>query len=237
MFADVGSLLLWIGMVVSVYALIASITGKLLLVNELIISSYRSVYMLLILCVSSTICLVGAFVTNDFSVTYVAAHSNLAMPNIYTWVAFYAGNEGSLLFIATVLSVMVGIAIKFKGNTNPDVLPIITAVLMFIMTFFLAVIIFMADPFEKLNIPVLDGQGINPLLTHFGMFFHPPALMSGLICCSIPMAFSLGHLICGKSQDEWVEQGRIWGLTAWAMLAVGLLLGSWWETTVLESRS
>ena len=135
MFADVGSLLLWIGMVVSVYALIASIAGKLLLVNELIISSYRSVYMLLILCVSSTICLVGAFVTNDFSVTYVAAHSNLAMPNIYTWVAFYAGNEGSLLFIATVLSVMVGIAIKFKGNTNPDVLPMITAVLMFIMTF------------------------------------------------------------------------------------------------------
>ena len=189
--------------------------------------------MLLILCVSSTICLVGAFVTNDFSVTYVAAHSNLAMPNIYTWVAFYAGNEGSLLFIATVLSVMVGIAIKFKGNTNPDVLPMITAVLMFIMTFFLAVIIFMADPFEKLNIPVLDGQGINPLLTHFGMFFHPPALMSGLICCSIPMAFSLGHLICGKSQDEWVEQGRIWGLTAWAMLAVGLLLGSWWAYTIL----
>ena len=189
--------------------------------------------MLLILCVSSTICLVGAFVTNDFSVTYVAAHSNLAMPNIYTWVAFYAGNEGSLLFIATVLSVMVGIAIKFKGNTNPDVLPMITAVLMFIMTFFLAVIIFMADPFEKLNIPVLDGQGINPLLTHFGMFFHPPALMSGLICCSIPMAFSLGHLICGKSQDEWVDQGRIWGLTAWAMLAVGLLLGSWWAYTIL----
>ena len=140
--------------------------------------------------------------TNDFSVIYVAAHSNLAMPHIYTWVAFYAGNEGSLLFIATVLSVIIGIAIRFKGNTSQDVLPAITAVLMFVMTFFLAVIIFMADPFQKSNIPVLDGQGINPLLTHFGMFFHPPALMSGLICCSIPMAFSLGHLICGKSQDE-----------------------------------
>ena len=65
------------------------------------------------------------------------------------------------------------------------------------------------------------------------MFFHPPALMSGLICCSIPMAFSLGHLICGKSQDEWVDQGRVWGLIAWATLAIGLLLGSWWAYTIL----
>ena len=233
MFADVGSLLLWIALVVSLYAFVASITGKLFIVNELVVSSYRGIYVLLILCVASTICLVGSFVTNDFSVIYVAAHSNLAMPNIYTWVAFYAGNEGSLLFIATVLSVIIGIAIKFKGNTSQDVLPAITAVLMFVMTFFLAVIIFMADPFQKSNIPVLDGQGINPLLTHFGMFFHPPALMSGLICCSIPMAFSLGHLICGKSQDEWVDQGRVWGLIAWATLAIGLLLGSWWAYTIL----
>lgn len=233
MFADTGSLLLWIALVVSVYAAIASAGGKVLAVPQLVVSSYRSIYMLLILCLMSTACLVGAFVTNDFSVIYVAAHSNLAMPNIYTWVAFYAGNEGSLLFIATVLSLLVGIAVKFKGNTNPDVLPVIATILMVIMIFFLAVIIFMADPFQKSLIPVIDGQGINPLLTHFGMFFHPPALMSGLICCSIPMAFSLGHMVCGKTQDEWVDQGRVWGLFAWGMLAVGLLLGSWWAYTIL----
>ena len=89
MFADVGSLLLWIALVVSLYAFVASIAGKLFIVNELVVSSYRGIYVLLILCVASTICLVGSFVTNDFSVIYVAAHSNLAMPNIYTWVAFY----------------------------------------------------------------------------------------------------------------------------------------------------
>ena len=233
MFADVGSLLLWISLVVSVYALIASISGRLLNVNELIVSSYRSIYMLLVLCVVSTTCLVGAFVTNDFSVIYVAAHSNLAMPNIYTWVAFYAGNEGSLLFIATVLSILTGLAIRFKGNTDAEILPFVAAILMLVMTFFLTVIIFMADPFEKSAVPVIDGQGINPLLTHFGMFFHPPALMSGLICCSIPMAFSLAHLIGGKYQDEWVDQGRLWGLVAWALLATGLLLGSWWAYTIL----
>ena len=64
---------------------------------------------------------------------------------------------------------------------------------MLIEVFFLAVMGFMANPFAKLPFPVPDGQGINPLLTHFGMFFHPPALMAGLVGISIPMSFLPGQ--------------------------------------------
>ena len=233
MFADIGLVTLWISLVIAVYSLCAAVLGRLYKVSELITSSYRGIYILVVLIFVSTLGLVGAFVSNDFQVLYVAAHSNLAMPDIYTWVAFYAGNEGSLLYITMILIVFSALSIRFSGKVTSDVLPIVAAILMAVLIFFLLVIIFMANPFEKSLIPMIDGQGINPLLTHFGMFFHPPALMAGLICCAIPMAFALAHLISGKCEDEWVDQGRIWGLIAWGLLAAGLLLGSWWAYTIL----
>ena len=181
----------------------------------------------------STLSLVQSFITRDFSLQYVAEHSNLAMPNIFTWVAFYAGNEGSLLYIAFVLAAMSALAIWLAPASTRPTLAWTTAILMLIEVFFLAVMGFMANPFAKLPFPVPDGQGINPLLTHFGMFFHPPALMAGLVGISIPMAFSLGSLIGGKGGDEWIDAGRAWGVGIWALLAAGLLLGSWWAYTIL----
>ena len=92
---------------------------------------------------------------------------------------------------------------------------------------------FMANPFDKLPFVPADGEGINPLLTHFGMFFHPPALMAGLVGISIPFAFALGALLARQTGDQWVDAGRVWGIVTWALLAGGLLLGSWWAYTIL----
>ena len=231
--ADLGAISLWIALALSSYAAIGSVVGRLRGVPALVASSQQAVYLLALVMLVSTLSLVGAFINRDFEVAYVAAHSNLAMPNIYTWVAFYAGNEGSLLFIGFVLSVLSALALWLAPKQVRDTLPYTAAVLMVIQTFFLAVTGFMANPFEKLPITPPDGQGMNPLLTHFGMFFHPPALMSGLIGMSIPFAFATGALIGGKTQDEWVDPGRAWGIITWALLASGLLLGSWWAYTIL----
>ena len=76
---------------------------------------------------------------------------------------------------------------------------------MLVLTFFLAVMAFMANPFDKLPFVPQDGEGINPLLTHFGMFFHPPALMAGLVGISVPFASALGGLLARKTGDEWVD--------------------------------
>jgi len=42
-------------------------------------------------------CLTYAFVNNDFSIAYVASHSNSALPLIYRYVSVWGGHEGSLL--------------------------------------------------------------------------------------------------------------------------------------------
>ncbi len=231
--ADLGAACLWMGLALAAYSCFASVGGQLRGSSALVDSGRKASYVLVVVLLVSTLSLVQSFIARDFSLQYVAEHSNLAMPNIYTWVAFYAGNEGSLLYIAFALSVMAALAIWLAPASTRPTLAWTTAILMLIEVFFLAVMGFMANPFAKLPFPVPDGQGINPLLTHFGMFFHPPALMAGLVGISIPMAFSLGNLIGGKGGDEWIDAGRAWGVGIWALLAAGLLLGSWWAYTIL----
>ncbi len=231
--SDLGAISLWIALALSSYAAIGSVLGKLRGVPALVESAQKAVYLLVLVLLVATLSLIAAFISHDFEVAYVAAHSSLAMPEIFTWVAFYAGNEGSLLYIAFVLSVMSALALWLAPARLRDSLPYTTATLMVVQTFFLAVMAVMANPFDKLAVVPPDGEGINPLLTHFGMFFHPPALMAGLIGMSIPFAFALGSLIGGQTRDQWVDTGRVWGIIIWALLASGLLLGSWWAYTIL----
>ena len=147
-----------------------------------------------ILLLISTLALVSAFVSHDFSVRYVVENSSLALPNIYTWVALYAGNSGSLLFIATIFGVISVVASVGLARKLPYTAPYATGVMAIVLTFFLGVIVFLANPLERLPVPALDGQGINPLLIHFGMFIHPPVQMMGLISVAIPFSLSLIHI-------------------------------------------
>ena len=231
--ADLGAACLWMALALASYSTLASVLGQVRAAPALLDSGRKASYVLVVVLLVATLSLVQSFITRDFSLAYVAAHSSIAMPNIYTWVAFYSGNEGSLLYIAFALSAMSAFAIWLAPAATRPTLAWTVAILMLIEVFFLAVMGFMANPFQKLPFPVPDGQGINPLLTHFGMFFHPPALMAGLVGISIPFAFALGGLIGGKAEDEWIDAGRAWGVGIWALLASGLLLGSWWAYTIL----
>ncbi len=230
---DLGAISLWLALALAAYSATGSVAGKLRGSAALVESAQAAMYATVVVLFVSTLSLVVSFIGRDFEIAYVARHSDLAMPDRFTWVAFYAGNEGSLLYIAMVLAVMASVAVWRAPERVRDALPYTTGVLMLVLTFFLAVTAVMANPFEKLPFTPLDGEGINPLLTHFGMFFHPPALMAGLVGISIPFAFALGSLLARKTGDEWVDPGRVWGIITWALLAGGLLLGSWWAYTIL----
>ena len=231
--ADLGLMSLFMALGLSAFSVVGSIVGKVRGIPALVESARYATYLLVLVLGVATLSLIGAFVSRDFEVAYVARHSNLAMPGYLTWVAFYAGNEGSLLFIAFALAILSALATALAPQRVQASLPYTTAVLMLVLTFFLAVTGFMANPFDKLAVIPADGQGINPLLTHPGMFIHPPMLMTGLIATTVPLAFAMGALLSGKTGDEWVDPGRVWGLLAWGMLGLGLLLGSWWAYTIL----
>ena len=230
---DLGSIALLVALALASYAAVGSFVGQWRRSPSLVESARYAAYLTVLALVVSTIGLVRAFVGHDFELKYVAQHSNLAMSKAYTWVALYAGNEGSLLFIALVLSALSAVALFLARHRGQDSLAYTNAIMMLVLTFFLAVMVFMANPFAKLDFVPADGQGINPLLTHPGMFIHPPMLMTGLVAFTIPFAFANGALLAGRTGDEWVDFGRTWGILAWAILGSGLLLGAWWAYTIL----
>ena len=231
---DAGQLALIIAMVVTAYAAVASFVGSWQRVPDLTASARYGFYSVPLLLLVSTAALVYAFVTRDFSVRYVAENSNLAMPHIYTWVAFYAGNAGSLLYLALVLATVSTIAVLTIRKRLPHTTPYALGTMALILAFFLGIMLFLANPLEQLPIAPPDGQGINPLLVHFGMFIHPPLQMAGLVLVAVPFSIAMGALAARRGgRDEWVDLGRLWGMVSWLVLTMGLMLGSWWAYTIL----
>lgn len=231
---DVGYVALAIGLVVSAYVATGSFLGATKRIPELTLSARYALYTLPLILLVSSASLVYAFVRHDFSVRYVAENSNLAMPTAYTWVAFYAGNAGSLLFLAVVFAILSAIAVYGMRRRLPHITPFATGILGLVATFFMGIIVFMANPLSRLSVTPLDGQGINPLLVHFGMFIHPPVQMTGLISVAIPFSIAIGAMLARRGgRDEWVELGRTWGMISWLILTLGLMLGAWWAYTIL----
>lgn len=231
--AQLGSVTLLMAMALSVYGLVGSLLGARRRIPELNESARYALYLIPLVLAVGIGTLVTAFVRHDFSIRYVADNSNRAMDFWLTWVAFYAGNAGSLLYISFVFSLLVAAAIHFAPKAIKEAMPHTSAVMASIVLFFVAVMYFLANPFWTLSSPPADGRGINPLLTHPGMFIHPPVMMTGLVSVAIPFAFATGALLAGKFKDEWVAPGRPWSLMSWGMLGLGNLLGAWWAYTIL----
>ncbi len=151
----------------------------------------------------------------------------------YLLAAFWAGNEGSLLLWLWLLSLFAFIVLiqnrhKFKG-LMPDAI----SITMLINAFFLILIIHGSNPFERLPFTPPDGMGLNPLLEHPLMIFHPPTLLAGYPSFTIPFAFAIAALITKRLGAEWVKTVRNWVLISWFFLGAGNLLGAWWAYVVL----
>lgn len=234
MIIETGQIALILAFLAAGYTIIASVLGVARRSPELVMSGRYAFYSTSVLLSVVTIALMYAFVTRDFSVQYVAENSSLAMPYAYTWVAFYAGNAGSLLFLSIIFSAISLVAVGTIRKRLPYTAPYATAIMAVVLMFLLGVMVFLANPVARLDIVPVDGQGVNPLLIHFGMFIHPPVQMTGLVVVAIPFSIAIGALLAGKGgNDEWVDLGRTWGMISWVILTAGLLLGSWWAYTIL----
>ncbi len=231
--SSLGFTLLILTMNLCIYSILGSLIGIKISSKALLRSAKNASYCNFITLAFSASCLVYAFVTRDFSIKYVFNHSSLSMDPIYTWVAMYAGNEGSLLYIALVISISSFLTLFFIPSELNEAEPYIISILSGFLLFFVTVMIFLANPFDTFqNIPQ-DGRGINPLLAHPGMFSHPPLLMAGLATIVVPFSLILGMIFTGKFRNDGLDYIRTTSLLVWSILGIGLLLGSWWAYTIL----
>lgn len=175
------------------------------------------------------VALFSALVRRDFSLEYVAAYTSRSLSIFYTLGAFWAGQEGSLLLWAWVLALS-GVAVVHQNRTrNRDLMPYVVGVIGIVLTFFVALVTFLANPFDTLPTPPPDGQGLNPLLQNYGMWIHPVTLYAGYVGFTVPFAFAIAALATGNLGDTWIRTVRKWTLWAWLLLTVGIVFGARWS--------
>src|SRR5215470_15582864 len=219
----------------ALYAIVSSVAGVRARSRELILSGQNAAWAVTALITAASLTLLFALAVHDFSLRYVWEHSSRAMSMDLVLAAFYSGQQGSLLYWATTLSIFTAIVLWQQRKPGPHriFMPYVTSVLMLVIGFMTLLLGFVATPFEALPRPPQDGVGLNPLLYDEGMRIHPPMLLAGLMSWSIPFAFGIAALATGKLGNEWLALSRRYAMVAWVILGLGNVLGAWWAYHVL----
>ncbi len=171
--------------------------------------------------------LVYAFVDNDFSVVYVAANSNSALPVAYRISAVWGAHEGSLLLWVLILGLWT-VAVSYFSDNLPEAFAArVIGVMGFISTGFLMFTLMTSNPFRR-QLPVAEGADLNPLLQDLGLIIHPPVLYAGYVGFAVAFGFAIAALLDGRLDATWARWSRPWTIMAWMFLTLGIALGSWW---------
>jgi cytochrome c-type biogenesis protein CcmF len=235
---NLGALSLILAFFLAVYAVIGSAVGQWKDKPFLVLSAQRSVYAVWALTTLASAVLVHAFLISDFRLAYVVSHSNLSMPQIYKFTAWWGGMEGSLLLWAWILATYSFLAVFLNRKGHRALMPWVTATLMTTQAFFLGLVAFLLSPFDVIAVgksiqTMQDGQGLNAALQYWAMVIHPPTLYLGYVGFIVPFAFATASLISKAPGDAWIHITRKWCLIAYLFQSAGILLGALWAYAAL----
>src|SRR5205085_2165501 len=159
--ADFGHIAIVAALVVAAYAAIAAPLGVRLRAPELLASAYNAVLGVAVLMTVASATLLLAFLTNDFSIRYVAEHSSREMPLSLVAAAFYGGQAGSLLYWGWTLSLFSAVVAYQQRRADRDLMAYVQMTLMCVMAFFALILGFVASPFDKMPVTPGNGEGLN----------------------------------------------------------------------------
>jgi len=166
--------------------------------------------------------------TDDFSIKYIAEHSNSLLPAQYKFASVWGGHEGSLLLWMLMLSGWTVSVALFSRTLPLAMVARVIGILGLVSTGFLMFILTTSSPFERLLPGAPDGRDLNPLLQDPGLVIHPPMLYMGYVGFSVAFAFSVAALMSGRMDAAWARWSRPWTVVAWIFMTAGIALGSWW---------
>lgn len=238
-------------LLVSVYGIIAAWMGMRRQRPHLLESARRAMLLTFPLLSLGVLGLIYLMVTEHYELRYVASVIDGNMPTYLRITALWGGQAGSLLFWSWLMAAFASAVALRRWDRDQDLLPGVVIVSLATLAFFLAVVVFVENPFARAwemangqlkfaffqpagaSAVVLRPQGMNPLLRHFGMVFHPPLLYLGFVSFVIPYAFAIAALAVRRKDDRWIQVSRRWILASWLFLSLGLILGARWAYDVL----
>jgi cytochrome c-type biogenesis protein CcmF len=231
--AGFGFACLLLALAVCAYGIGASLYGVRSGRVEFSESGRRSVYALAGVLTVAMIVLEIAFLGNDFAFNTVADTSSRTTPALYRAAAVWSSQEGSLLLWAWLMSLWSSLALFLTRKRLRDVAAYATAIMLGFGGFFVALMVFYANPFATTHPVPPEGAGLDPLLRFPTMMIHPPMLYSGYTLCTIPLAFGMGALLARRVDADWIKVIRRFAFAAWLFLGAGILLGALWSYSEL----
>ena len=231
--AALGYACLLLALAVCAYGIGASLYGVRSGRVEFSESGRRSVYALAGVLTVAFVVLEVAFLGNDFAFDTVADTSSRTTPGLYKAAAVWASQEGSLLLWAWLLSLWSSLALFLTRRRLRDIAAYATAILLGFGGFFVALMVFYANPFATTHPAPVEGAGLDPLLRFPTMMIHPPMLYSGYTLCTIPLAFGMGALLARRLDADWIKAIRRFAFAAWLFLGAGIMLGALWSYSEL----
>src|SRR5919198_3410849 len=209
--ASLGSFLLLATFVVCSYAAAVSVAGARRRSRRLIESGVGAFYLTAALMTVASAVMINAFLTNDYSIKYVAHYSDSVQPLFYKITSYWGGLDGSIMLWVFLLSLFGSIAVYVNRERYRELIPYVVATISVVQMFFLYLMVVHKNPFTTYltNAPA-DGNGLNPLLQNYWMAIHPPSLYTGFVGMTIPYAFGMAALITGHLDDSWLRAVRRW---------------------------
>ncbi len=172
--------------------------------------------------------LAHAFLTDDFTVIYVAQHSNSQLPDFFKFAATWGGHEGSMLFWLAALTLWTGVFCIFADKSDRLFYHRTLAMIGLIALGFMLFILLVSSPFERSFPPPPEGRDLNPMLQDVGLIFHPPLLYLGYVGFAISFAMVVASLVSGCFDAAVARWIRPWTMISWGFLTAGIILGAWW---------
>jgi cytochrome c-type biogenesis protein CcmF len=254
MLAELGIVTTGLALICAAFAALIGMYGALNRADRWILSARNALLFTLPLLSIACLGMIVAQLTGHFEIQYVWSVTQINEPTFFKITALWGGQPGSLMFWAWMLSAFVAVAILINWRSERRLMPWMVTFSAIVLAFFMILVVLYENPFARFWLlpnaaqPVAsvfqpspeavlffprDGQGLNPLLRHFGMVIHPPMLYGGYVGMTIPFAFAMAALASGQLNTNWIRATRRWTLIAWLFLSAGLILGGRWAYDVL----
>ena len=223
-----GRAALLLAFAAALYAVVAALWSMRPGQRRWLTSAERSVYGMAIVTTAAVVTMWVALLGDHFEFADVAGYSSRTLGARYKLTALWGSQAGSLLLWTWLLSLAASLVVVTNRRRNRELMPVVVAVLMALGVFFTSVLSFITSPFETLSPVPADGRGLNPLLQNAYMESHPPLLYIGYVGLSVPFAFAMAALVTRRLDTSWITSVRRWTIISWAVLGIGIVLGSRW---------
>ncbi len=151
------------------------------------------------------------------------------LPFRYKLTAVWGGHEGSFLLWTFMLAGWMLAVAVFSRSMPLEFVARVLGVLGLLSVGYLLFMLATSNPFDRIvPLPPADGADLNSALQDFGFIVHPPTLYMGYVGFSVVFAFAMAALLSGRLDAAWARWCRPWANVAWAILTIGIALGSWW---------